>query len=608
MCSAWYGGLGAGLLATVLSAVAGQYFLLEPLFSLAFDDTGDVIGMILYIALGASLSWLIDGLHRARRQVERHAGELARQREWFRVTLASIGDAVVATDADGQVAFMNAVAQEVSGWSEAQAAGQPLAVVLPLVNEQTREPVENPVDKVLRTGGIVGLANHTVLVRRDGAELPIDDSAAPIRGRDGIVDGVVLVFRDVTERRRMANELEQRAADLVAADRHKNEFLATLAHELRNALAPIHNSIHVLKRTAGADAAGASSTAMIDRQCQLMRRLVDDLLDISRISRGMLGLRKEPLELAVVVRQAVDTARPLLDAGQHTLVLDIPAEPIRLEGDAARLHQVIVNLLSNAARYTDTGGRIVLSVATATSQAVIRVRDDGMGIAPDVLPHLFALFARSERAAAHAPGGLGIGLHLVHRLVQMHGGSVQASSDGPGHGSEFVVCLPLGNLPDVAAPPAAAAERPSGDGAHTPHRVLVVDDNRDHADSLARLLRLWGHDVQTAYDGLAALEAAAGYHPHIALLDIRLPKLDGYELARRLRQQLGARQLVLIALSGSGDDDPHAAGAAGFDLHLIKPVDPAMLESVLAAMTRAEPLPPAAPGRAERRQPPGCTC
>jgi signal transduction histidine kinase len=282
-----------------------------------------------------------------------------------------------------------------------------------------------------------------VLLTLGGAEVPIDDSAAPIRSREGNVQGVVLVFRDVTERRCLENELRQRAEELVAADQRKNEFLAMLAHELRNPLAPIQNAIPILKHFGSEQPPLLQATQIIERQAQYARRLVEDLLDISRISQGKLSLQKQPLELAEVVAHAIEASRPLMEARRHTLSVSVPEEPIRLEADSARLTQVVVNLLNNAAKYTPEGGRITLTVEQEAEQAIVRVRDNGIGIAPQILPRVFDLFAQSPRALGHAQGGLGIGLSLVRRLVELHSGTVQASSTGPGQGSEFIVRLPV---------------------------------------------------------------------------------------------------------------------------------------------------------------------
>jgi PAS domain S-box-containing protein len=442
LCCAWYGGLGPGLLATFLSALGGRYFVLEPHYSLAPATPADEMGIVLYLSLGVFLSFLIEGFHRSRRQVEWHALELYNQREWFHVTLASIGDAVLATDAEGRITFMNETAEQLTGWSAERARGLPHDKVLRFVTEETREPVYNLVQTVLETGHVVGLANHTILISQGGAELPIDDSAAPIRGKEGNIQGVVLVFRDVAERRRLEHELRRQAQELIETDHRKNDFLAMLAHELRGPLGPIHNAVPLLKQLGAGQSQIVQTAEIIERQSHHARRLVEDLLDISRISRGQVGLAKQPLELAQVIGQALEISRPLVDARKQTLTVDIPEAPIRVEADPVRLTQVVVNVLNNAAKYTDEGGSIMLSVEKRGHQALLRVRDTGIGIAPDVLPHVFDLFMQSRRALGHSQGGLGIGLHLVRSLVAMHGGSVQARSDGPGQGSEFIVTLP----------------------------------------------------------------------------------------------------------------------------------------------------------------------
>jgi len=436
----------------------------------------------------------------------------------------------------------------------------------------------------LQTAGMVGLANHTVLLGKRRAELPIDDSAAPIRNEQGGIQGVVLVFRDVTERRRLENELHRQAEEFVAADHRKNEFLAMVAHELRNPLAPIQNATQILKHFGSAEPQILEATAVIDRQSQYARRLVDDLMDISRISRGKVSISKQPLDLREVIGRAVEMSRSLIDARQHNLMVDVPTEAIRLEADSARLTQVVVNLLTNAAKYTDPGGRIWLTLEQNEGQAVLRVRDNGIGISQEMLPRVFDLFSQAQRASGRAQGGLGIGLSLVRRLVEMHGGTVQVFSQGPGQGSELVVRLPV--IDGTHEPPPASIDRERSEQssrAPFPRRVLVVDDNRDAAESLALLLRVWGHDVQTAYDGLAALQVASAFQPEIVLLDLCLPKLNGYEIAASLRQQPGLEKTRLIALSALAEDDDHSHLNEGqFDLRLVKPVEPRTLENVLS--------------------------
>ncbi len=506
------------------------------------------------------------------------------QRELLRVTLSSIGDGVISTDAVGTVTFINPVAQALTGWGE-EAVGRPLKEVFRIVNEETGEPpAENPVDRVIRSGRIAGLANHSLLVSRDGTRRPIDDTASPILDDAGRFVGVVLVLRDVTDRRRLEAELQRRADDLVDRDRRKDEFLAMLAHELRNPLAPLRNTIHVLRMRTPDAAEMERAGELMERQVCHLVRLVDDLLDVSRITRGKVELRKLRLDLGTVVGRAVEGTRPFLEERRHRLEVSPPAEPLELDADPARLEQVLANLLNNAAKFTPPGGNIRLTAGREGEQAVIRVRDDGIGIRPDMIAHVFDLFQQADRVPGRVSEGLGIGLSLVRSLVEMHGGTVGVSSPGPDRGSEFVVRLP--------APPKASAAaslvRVAGNegGAARPLRVLVTDDNADSADSLALLLRLEGHDVRTANDGPKALEAARGFRPHVVFLDIALPNgMDGHEVARRLRQEPGMEKAVLIAITGYGQpEDVARAEAAGMDHHVTKPADPAALRRLLAAV------------------------
>ena len=932
--------------------------------------------------------------------IERKIGEerLHQQREWLTVTLASIGDAVLATDAHGRVTFLNGVAQEMTGWTLNDAEGQPLEAVFTIINEQTRQPVKNPVEKVLREGVIVGLANHTVLVARDGTERPIDDSAAPIRDSAGKLIGVVLIFRDVTEQRRaeqelrtsearkrailetaldciitmdhegrvvefnpaaektfgykreqvigqelgkfiippslrerhrhgmahylatgegpvlgkrlelpalradgtefpvelaitrintggpplftaylrdiserkqaeeevrfqarlldtvgqaaivtdpdgqiiywnrfaetlygwtrtealgrnvaevvvapeaaaqadeimarlragenwsgefrvrrrdgttfvafvtdtplrdergdvkaiigisvdisdrkrqeeslrfladasatladlvdyqstlqkvaalsvprfadwcavdvaepggtlrrlavahadeakvrLAQELDERypprrdvaygayhvlrtgrsemmadlpdsvlselAADqdhlrilrelglksylcvplqtrgrtlgvvtfvtaesgraytesdlafaeelarrsaiavesaelyreLRDADRRKDEFLATLAHELRNPLAPIRNGLQVLRLTGSQNEMVNEARSMMERQLRQMVRLVDDLLDVSRITRNKLDLKKQRVTLAAVVHSAVETSRPLIEQAGHTFSLTLPPAPVYLDADLTRLAQVFSNLLNNSAKYTEPGGSIWLTGEVAGGDVVVQVRDTGLGIPADALPRIFEMFSQVDRNMERAQGGLGIGLTLVRRLVEMHGGNVEARSDGPGKGSEFIVRLPF-----IKEDRREAEAITLGEEAPTAakRRILVVDDNRDSAMSLGMMLTIMGNEARTAHDGLAAVEAAADFRPDIILLDIGLPKLNGYDACRRIREQPWSKGMVIVALTGWGqDEDRRRSAAAGFDHHMVKPVEVDALERLLA--------------------------
>jgi len=408
------------------------------------------------------------------------------------------------------------------------------------------------------------------------------------------------LYRKTRESERLNRELEQRVAERTAeleasmekqvelstqlqlADRRKDEFLALLAHELRNPLAPIMNAVHLLRLMGSDDPDLNWCRDVIERQTHQLTRLVEDLLDVSRITQGKIKLRLDPLDLAAIVASAVETSRPLIDAQHHELVVTMPERPLKILGDPARLTQVVANLLNNAAKYQGEGGRIDLTVEREPGVAVIRVQDRGIGISPETLPQVFELFAQGTPPPQRDHGGLGIGLSLVKTLVEMHGGSVEVRSEGSGEGSEFVVRLPClsdqnGTTRDSLAD---ASEVPA---AGPPRRILVVDDNPDAAQSLAILLRRGGHDVRVAFDGPQALEMVAEEHPEVMFLDINLPGMDGYEICRQMRRQ-GLAEAQIIALTGYGQErDQRRSKEAGFDLHLVKPVAIQELARLLAA-------------------------
>jgi len=390
------------------------------------------------------------------------------------------------------------------------------------------------------------------------------------------------VARDFAGRAAVALDNARLYREVQDADRRKNEFLSMLAHELRNPLAPIRNGVHLLRALGRLDPGVCEVRDMMDRQVQQLVRLVDDLLDISRITRGKIRLQTEPTDLAAVVARAVETCRPLIDERQHRLALALPPQPLRVTGDAVRLAQVVGNLLHNAAKYTEEGGEIWLSVAREGDQAIVRVRDTGMGIPAEMLGCVFDLFMQIDRSLDRSQGGLGLGLTLVRRLVEMHAGSVEAHSAGPCLGSEFVVRLPA--LPDEVAADAPAPPALDLQARGPGRRVLVVDDNKDAAESLALLLRVAGHDVRVCQDGPSALRTAAEYYPEAVLLDIGLPGMNGYEVARRLRGQPDTERALLVALTGYGqDEDQRRAREAGFDHHFVKPADLEALAALLAS-------------------------
>ena len=824
----WLGGYRPAVVVIALGYLACAYLFIEPRGGLGLEVPANVVGLVAYLFTCA----LIVGFGEATRKAQALANE---QRELLHVTLASIGDAVITTDINGHVTYLNAVAESVTGWTRRAAAGRPLDAVFQIVNEDSRLPVENPATKALRDGIVVGLANHTVLIRKDGSECPIDDSAAPITNDRGDVAGCVLIFRDVstqrniekdkaarlqtarllaaivessddaiisksldgiiqswnaaaerlfgytadqavgrhislvipseriaeedrivaslkageridhfetqrvrsdgqrvlvsltisplkddagnvvgaskivrdvtrqrqaeadrakfvtlvenstdfigicdldgipffvnhagltmvglesleearrvtlasfffsedqpriieeflpsvlerghgetevrfrnfktgdalwmvykvltlpdaegrpiafatvsqdvTERKRLEDDLRRLADDLSAADRRKNEFLAMLAHELRTPLAPISHAARALRMGGSDEATVRAASEMLERQMGQMARLVDDLLDMSRITRGRIELRKERIELAPIVHQAVEAVRPLFSRLNRELTVTVPREPVGLDADPTRLTQVIGNLLNNAGKFTDEGGHVHLVVEPGDGYVRIRVRDNGIGIAADQIPHLFEMFAQVDTSLERSRDGLGIGLTLVKALVELHGGLVDAHSDGLGRGSEFVVRLPTATVASAPVSTPTISEVPVPVRGR---RILVVDDSEDGAEFLALLLQVSGHETRQAHDGPEAIEAAEQFRPDAVLLDIGLPKMNGYEVCRRLREQAWGRDLVLIALTGWGqEEDLRRSREAGFNAHLLKPVDHVALMELLASL------------------------
>ena len=640
------------------------------------------------------------------------------QRDWLRVALDKIEDAVVTTDAQGLVTFLNPAAERLTGMDAEAARGRPFAEVLPLLDAGSRQPaaivLDHPATAVHRTlfagatgrerrldvtvtpcheddAGCTGavLVAHDITSAEQGAEQALRDSEERYRvfveqssegiwrfemeeptpidlpedeqvdrfyryavlaecnvvlaqmygmrdereivgnrlgqflpatdphnlkylrnfvqsgyrltgaeshevdaeGRPkvflnnlvGVVEDGKLVRAwgtqlDITEQKRLEEELRRRAEELIGADRRKDQFLAMLAHELRNPLAPIRNAVELMRQVETLDPSFQPSREMVERQVKHLARLVDDLLDVSRITQGSIRLRKEVLDLGTIVQRAVEGTRPIIEGRAHTLSVQLPTEPVRLEADPTRLEQVISNLLNNAAKYTMPGGHVWVTASREGEEAVVRVRDSGIGVPPDVLERVFEPFVQSDGSLARTDGGLGVGLTLVRSLVEMHGGRVEATSPGLGQGSEFVLRLPA-PLSSEAALPAEPAPAVSNRGL----RVLVVEDNIDAAESLATLLRLWNHDVNVVHDGCKALEAAREQQPEVVLLDIGLPGLDGYQVARRLRDEIGLDHALLVAMTGYGQpEDRRRSQEAGIQYHFVKPVEPLVLRNLLA--------------------------
>jgi PAS domain S-box-containing protein len=412
--------------------------------------------------------------------------------------------------------------------------------------------------------------------RHDGVYRWFVTRAVPLRDSSGRISSWFGVTTDIHDQKEMQEQLEE-------ADRRKDEFLATLAHELRNPLAPIRNSVQFLRMSENDPAASEHAANIIDRQVNHLVRLVDDLLEVSRITRGKIELRRELVELEAIINSAVETSGPLIEGAGHRLVVSLPSKPVMLEADAVRISQVVSNLLNNAAKYTEAGGQIWLSAGADSRDVVLSVRDTGIGIPPEMLPQVFEMFTQGDRSLNRSQGGLGIGLTLSRSLVELHGGTIDARSEGADRGSEFIVRLPRVRTQELPEDPEAHDRSPDNGQTSSGCRILVVDDNIDSAESLGLWLRLVGHDVRLVHEGLAAVGAARAFQPEVIVLDIGLPDIDGYEVARRLRQEPGFREVLLIALTGYGqDEDRQRCHDAGFDEHLIKPVDPVSLEALLS--------------------------
>jgi signal transduction histidine kinase len=439
----------------------------------------------------------------------------------------------------------------------------------------------------------VRAGEHTfgVLLLGTRRALPVYSAAdqamlSELAGRAGMALENARLYWSLKQEIAKTREAEEK---LLEAAKRKDEFLAMLSHELRNPLAPIRNAVELVRRIAPADPRLAWARDVVDRQVTHMAQLVDDLLDVSRITQGKITLRRDSLELGKVVSHAIETARPLIEARGHTLELALPAKPVWMIGDFARLAQVLANLLNNAAKYTPEGGSIELAAESAEGEVVVRVRDNGIGIDGELLPHVFELFAQGERSLDRSLGGLGVGLTVVQRLVELHQGRVEVLSEGAGKGAEFRLVLPcISEVPETETTQESPAEIRS---VRKGMRVLVVDDNTDAAESIAVLLRLEGHEVKTVSDGASAIACSQVFAPSAVLLDIGLPGMSGYDVARRLRELPATRDAVFIALTGYGQrEDRTAAAQAGFQHHFIKPADPRAIHEVITRGKTSEAL------------------
>lgn len=553
--AAWLAGRRSGLFATLVVIAAYMAFNTDRLQT-SRDWTNFSTSALIFFTTSFLLSWLISAFQSAQRQAEKELEA--------RLNLAAIvessDDAIVSEDLEGVVTSWNRGAEKLYGYSSEEAVGKPISF---LVSPDRQDELRWIMERIRRGGRVEHL--ETQRVRKDGSCVDVSLVVSPIKKDADYTIGVSTIARDITASKE--------------ADRHKNEFLALLAHELRNPLAPLCNGLEVIKLAKNDVDVVESTRIMMERQLQQMTRLVDDLLDVSRISQGKLALRKEDVPLASIINTAVETCGPLIQQNNHELTITLPDQSLYVNADKARLSQVLSNLLNNAAKYTNRGGKIWLSAERDGMEAVIRVRDTGIGISPEMLPKIFDLFTQVDHSIEKSQSGLGVGLNIVRRIVEMHGGTVEAHSKGNGMGSEFAVRLPIVLPKKYERPEHTESQAHPAVG----RRILVADDNRDAAYSLAAILKIMGHDVRTASDGLEAVTLAGEFLPEILFLDIGMPTLNGYEACRRIREQPWGQNIYVVALTGWGQEEDRARSKdAGFDAHLVKPLEPKNLQQLLA--------------------------
>jgi PAS domain S-box-containing protein len=562
----YLGGVGAGLVATALGALTAGFFLLEPRFTLfAPVDAGS---LVIFLLGGVLMSVLSGSLHRARRHARDSAvtaGQLCAQLDAL-FSNSPVGFAFF--DAQRRAVRVNPVLAQLRGQAPAALEGKSIDAVLPPTTASAGDLLER-----------VLASRQPILDHELTGKSARGEERAWLLGLCPLPPGeppglVGLILLDITERRRLEQELRQRVADLAENDRRKDVFLAMLSHELRNPLASVRSGIDSL---AQGQPVGPAVVGLLQRQLGILTRLVDDLLDTARMSHGLIDLRRQPADLAGLVEGAVEMMQGLIDQRRHRLFFQRPPQPVGIDADCVRLTQVFANLLHNACRYTPPAGRIIVEVTREGEEGVVRISDTGIGIRPEMLGRIFELFQQGDQPPDVSPQGLGLGLTLVRRLVELHGGCVLATSPGANKGSVFEVRLPAlpasRDLPRRTTAPALAGS--------TIRRVLIVDDNEDAGEALSLVLQVHGHETRTARDGTAALAEAASFRPEVVFLDIGLPGLDGYEVARRLRERFGAA-VRLVALTGFGQDEDRRRGReAGFDEFLVKPAGPEELMQAL---------------------------
>jgi PAS domain S-box-containing protein len=590
IASAWYLGLGPGLLLAIIFEVTLDYFSRPPM---AFRSVAIVFNRML---LFTSVVWFASSRRAAQERLQQ-------QRESLRVTLASIGDAVIATDSEGQINFVNPVAEKLTGWTMAEAVNKPIDEVLNIINEQSRQPVESTFATIKREGIVVGLANHTILITRQGTEVPIEDSGAPIKDPRGKTIGVVIVFHDVSGRRRAEQEREDllrreqsARATAEASDRLKDEFLATVSHELRTPLNAILGWAATLNHADRNDEIMRKGLSVIERNAKAQAEIISDILDVSRIITGKLRLEFQPVELAASLRAAIDTLSPAADAKSIKLTVALADEHGLVAGDPDRLQQIIWNLIANAIKFTPSDGRIDISLNRLGSHLELIVKDTGSGISREFLPHVFERFRQADSSTTRAHGGLGLGLAIVRHLVELHGGSVSAESAGQSQGSTFKVRLPVASVimgqtsGEIKVEMRAAFQaKESAKNIKELHglRVLVVDDEPDTLEILCLMLNRSGAHVRAAGSSADAVKIFSEWQPNVLVSDLGMPGEDGFTLISRiraLRPEQGGNIPAAALTAHARAEDREKVLAAGFQAHIPKPVDPATLVSALVGL------------------------
>jgi PAS domain S-box-containing protein len=544
----------------------GTRFFADGVLISLTDEAGKLHGFSKILRDGTS-TW------HAEQALREKETELRESRERFSLLLESSGEGICGIAADTSCTFINHAGAAMLGFRAEELIGRPIADIVhhDRLSSGPCLLVDCRISEAAQRGTAIRV-DKDVFWHRDKSAIPVAYSVSPIIA-DGKSAGLVITYTDMTERRKTEENLRRLAADLSEVDRRKTEFLATLAHELRNPLAPIRTGVELIRLKSADTGAVTRVTGMMERQLNHLVRLVDDLLDIARIKRGKVELKKELVELKSIIASAVETSQPLIKTEGHELSIDLPDEPLIVTADPTRVAQVISNLLNNAAKYTPTGGRIRLAVHRGNQQVVVSVADSGIGLSQESLASVFEMFTQIKHDANRSQGGLGVGLSLVRRLVELHGGSVTAASAGIGQGSTFTVTLPLCNNDTSAAMSLAPLAFATQTGTGTKLCLLIADDNVDAAVGLAALLELGGHDTLIAHDGIEALRMTREFLPDAILLDIGMPGMNGYEVAQVIRQEPSLSHIALAALTGWGaEDDRNRSKEAGFDKHLTKPV------------------------------------